>query len=129
MVFWRALARGLPVALLALAFAASSAQASVSMCDVPITMSDGTVLRANVFLPSTTGQFPTILTATGYNKDAANPTGQDCSASQGIAGDEPGLTEKGFAEMVFDDRGTGASGGKWESWDARTQQDYKEVLD
>jgi putative CocE/NonD family hydrolase len=98
------------------------------LCNVPITMSDGVVLRANIFLPSSTGHFPTILTATGYNKDAANPTGQDCEASQGIAGDEPGLTEKGLAVMVIDDRGTGASGGKWESWDARTQQDYKEVL-
>jgi uncharacterized protein len=123
------LAAALSVALLFAASAASEAQASVSMCNVPMTMSDGTVLRANIFLPSSSGHFPTILTATGYNKDAANPTGQDCSASQGIAGDEPGLTEKGFAVMVFDDRGTGASGGKWESWDARTQQDYKEVLD
>jgi uncharacterized protein len=49
--------------------------------------------------------------------------------SQGIAGDEPGLTEKGLAVMVMDDRGTGASGGKWDSWGQRTQEDYKEVLD
>ena len=122
------LSRALALAVVAAALAASTAQASVSMCNVPITMSDGTVLSANIFLPSTTGQFPTILTATGYNKDAANPTGQDCEASQGIAGDEPGLTEKGYAVMVFDDRGTGGSGGKWESWDQRTQDDYKEVL-
>jgi putative CocE/NonD family hydrolase len=99
------------------------------MCNVSITMSDGTVLRANVFLPSSSGRYPTLLTVTGYNKDAANPTGQDCEASQGIAGDEPGLTEKGFAVMVLDDRGTGASGGKWDSWGQRTQEDYKEVLD
>jgi putative CocE/NonD family hydrolase len=108
---------------------AEGAQASVSMCNVPITMSDGTVLRANVFLPSAPGRYPAVLTATGYNKDAANPAGQDCSASQGIAGDEPGLTEKGFAVIVIDDRGTGASGGKWDSWGQRTQDDYKEVLD
>lgn len=118
-----------PLALLLAALAASSAQASVSMCNVPIAMSDGTVLRANVYLPSSTGRYPTVLTATGYNKDAGNPTGQDCSSSQGIAGDEPGLTEKGFAVMVFDDRGTGASGGKWDSWGQRTQDDYKEALD
>src|SRR5205807_1445256 len=122
------LARALALAVVATALAASTAQASVSMCNVPITMSDGTVLSANIFLPSTTGRFTTILTATGYNKDAANPTGQECEASQGIAGDEPGLTEKGYAVMVFDDRGTGGSGGKWESWDQRTQDDYKEVL-
>src|SRR5438445_13128096 len=124
----RLLPRAGALALLLGAFAATNAQASVSMCNVPITMSDGVVLRANIFLPSSTGHFPTILTVTGYNKDAANPTGQNCEASQGIAGDEPGLTEKGFAVIVMDDRGTGASGGQWESWDARTQQDYKEVL-
>ncbi len=100
----------------------------VSMCNVPITMSDGVVLRANIFLPSETGRYPTILTATGYNKDVTNPTGKECGGDQAIAGDEPDLTEKGYAVMVFDDRGTGASGGKWESWGQRTQEDYKEVL-
>jgi uncharacterized protein len=123
------LTRSLALAGLLAGFAAADAQASVSMCNVPITMSDGTVLSANIFLPSATGHFPTVLTATGYNKDAANPTGQECAASQGIAGDEPGLTEKGFAVMVFDDRGTGSSGGKWDSWGQRTQEDYKQVLD
>ncbi len=106
----------------------SLAQATVSLCNVAIPMSDGTVLRANVYLPSASGQYPTVLTVTGYNKDAGNPTGQDCESSTGIAGDEPALTEKGFAVMVVDDRGTGASGGKWEAWGQRTQEDYKEVL-
>jgi uncharacterized protein len=121
--------RAFALAILLAGFAAGDAHASVSMCNVPIPMSDGTVLRANVYLPSTTGRFPTVLTATGYNKDAGNPTGQECGSSQGIAGDEPGLTEKGLAVMVMDDRGTGASGGKWDSWGQRTQEDYKEVLD
>jgi putative CocE/NonD family hydrolase len=116
-------------ALLLLALGASSADATVAMCNVPITMSDGTVLRANLYLPQTTGRHATVLTVTGYNKDATNPVGQDCSASQGISGAELALTEKGFAVMVLDDRGTGASGGKWETWGPRTQQDYKEVLD
>jgi len=119
-----------PGAILAGLVFASGASAAVSMCNVPLTMSDGTVLRANVYLPSTTGHYPTVLTVTGYNKDAANPTGQDCEGgTQGIAGDEPSLTEKGFAVMVLDDRGTGASGGKWESWGQRTQEDYGEVLE
>src|SRR3989442_1636510 len=116
-------------AMLLMLLCAPSASATVSLCNVPIEMSDGTVLRANVFLPSTSGRYPTVLTVTGYNKDAANPTGQECGASQGIAGDEPCLAEKGFAVMVMDDRGTGASGGRWDSWGQRTQADYKEVLD
>jgi uncharacterized protein len=106
----------------------AAAHAAVSMCNVAIPMSDGKVMRANVYLPSGTGSYPTVLTVTGYNKDAENPTGQSCEGSQGIAGDETSLTEKGFAVMVMDDRGTGASGGKWEAWGQRTQEDYKEVL-
>jgi uncharacterized protein len=119
------------VAALVLAGVCSaSASATVALCDVPIPMSDGVVLRANIWLPSNSGHFPTVLTVTGYNKDAASPTGECAnSPSQGIAGDEPALAEKGYAVMVMDDRGTGDSGGKWDSWGERTQQDYKEVLD
>ena len=98
------------------------------MCDVPITMSDGTVISANIFLPSTSGRYPTVLTSPATTRTPpTRPAG--LRGLQGIAGDEPGLTEKGFAVMVIDDRGTGASGGKWESWGQRTQDDYKEVLD
>ncbi len=115
--------------LLGGALASSASAATVALCDVPIPMSDGVVLRANIYLPSSTGHFSTVLTVTGYNKDAGSPTGECAgSTTQGIAGDEPALAEKGFAVMVMDDRGTGDSGGKWESWGERTQQDYKEVL-
>jgi putative CocE/NonD family hydrolase len=124
----RLLTRAGALAFVFAAFASAQANASiVSLCNVPIPMSDGVTLRANVYLPSTSGSYPTILTVTGYNKDAANAPGE-CAGSQGIAGDEPGLAEKGYAVMAMDDRGTGASGGKWSSWDSRTQQDYKEVL-
>jgi putative CocE/NonD family hydrolase len=116
------------IGLLALWLGASQAQATVSMCNVAIPMSDGVTLRANVYLPSTGVKVPTVLTVTGYNKDAASVPGQGCEGSGGLAGDEPGLAEKGFAVMVVDDRGTGASGGKWEAWGERTQQDYKELL-
>jgi uncharacterized protein len=125
----RALLVALAVCVLA-GLCASSASATVAMCNVAIPMSDGTVLRADLYLPASTGAYPTVLTATGYNKDAGAPTGECASSgSSGIAGDEPALAEKGFAVMVMDDRGTGDSGGKWESWGERTQQDYKEVLD
>ena len=41
-------------------------------------MSDGLVMRANVVLPERGGSFPSSLTATGYNKDVGNPTGDRC---------------------------------------------------
>src|SRR6476660_536071 len=96
-----------------LAMAPAAADASTAMCNVPITMSDGLVLRANIWLPADTSKpVQTVLTATGYNKDATNPTGQSCSGSGGIASADTTLADKGYAVMLVDDRGTGASQGK-----------------
>ena len=116
------------VAVMALG-ATSAEAAQVQMCNVAIPMSDGVTLRANITLPAPGVRVPTILTVTGYNKDVANPTGTNCAPGQGISGSDPNMVSAGYAVMTVDDRGTGASGGAWDSWGARTQQDYKEVLD
>src|SRR3954464_5114644 len=121
--------------LLVLAVAAvlalpGAAHAATAMCNVPIRTGDGVVLRANIWLPSpTVGKVPTVLTVTGYNKDATNPTGQGCSGEGGIASADTSLADKGYAVMLVDDRGTGASQGKWDSWGERTQLDYQDILD
>src|SRR3954467_13509558 len=116
--------------VLASAFAAAPAHAMVSMCNVPIQMSDGLVLRANLFLPGDgKGSYPTVLTATGYNKDATNPTGRQCGTSGALATVNQKVIDQGMAAMLLDDRGTGASQGRWDSWGQRTQDDYGEVLD
>jgi putative CocE/NonD family hydrolase len=107
--------------------AGSALGASKYLCNVPITMSDGVVLRANVFLPAPNGRFPTALTVTGYNKDPSTPP--YCQPGAGGGAEDPNMIPAGYAVMVLDDRGTGASGGQWDSWGARTQQDYQEVLD
>jgi uncharacterized protein len=118
------------VAVAVLAALPTIASASTAHCNVPITMSDGTVLRANLWLPSdAAGSYPTVLTATGYNKDTTNPSGQGCSGEGGIATADSSLADRGYAVMLIDDRGTGSSQGKWDSWGQRTQDDYKEVLD
>ena len=59
----RLLPRAGVLALLLTALGSAQASASVSMCDVPIQMSDGVVLRANVFLPDDKGaRVPVVLT-------------------------------------------------------------------
>jgi uncharacterized protein len=124
---------GLAATLAALAVvlvAAPAAEAEpVSMCNVPIRMSDGVTLRANIFLPSGGGRVPTALNVTGYNKDLRNPTGDSCSPSGSLVAVDPKLIDEGYAVMILDDRGTGASQGAWDSWGQRTQDDYPEVLD
>lgn len=119
----------LALVLGATALTAPAQASTVSMCNVGITMSDGAVLRANVFLPSPNQRVPVILTVTGYNKDVQNPTGSQCSTGGGLVSADPNLLNKGYAIMALDDRGTGASEGTWDSWGQRTQDDYSEVLD
>src|SRR4051812_42278792 len=109
------------VAVLGLALAPQASAATVSKCNVPIEMSDGTTLYANVWLPSEPGRFPTVLQTTGYNKDVFY--GGNCTPP------DSALVDAGYAEILLDDRGTGASEGRWDSWGERTQQDYSEVLD
>lgn len=48
--------------------------------NVPVTMKDGTVLRANVYYPArnghpAAGRFPVLLTQTPYGKDVAGSAG------------------------------------------------------
>ena len=91
-----------------------------ALVDQEITMSDGVVLRADVTLPAGTGPFPTALTITGYGKS---------SGAAAFTGGSAGLADHGYATVVVDDRGTGSSGGKWDSWGPRTVADYPEIID
>lgn len=89
--------------------------------DVPIKMSDGVVLAANVFRPAApngkpaAGRFPVLLVQTPYNKDEQDPHSDY-------------LVERGYVDVVVDVRGTGSSGGVFSSFDARSQQDSKELV-
>jgi len=96
-------------------------------CDIPIRMSDGVRLFADVVTPDVVGKYPTILTITGYNKSPAR-YGSCSTADNAFVGQGPYVAQ-GYNRIVVDDRGTGNSEGSWDSWGERMQQDYKEVLD
>ena len=88
--------------------------------DVPVTMSDGTVLRVDVYRPARADgspvdrRFPVILTQTPYNK-----------AALGFRNDY--LVQRGYVQVVADVRGTGSSEGQWASFDADEQRDGAEL--
>src|SRR5689334_79637 len=58
--------------------------------DVPVTMSDGTILRADVHRPDAPGRFPVLLTQTPYNK--VGPLGAANTY----------LVERGYVHVVVD---------------------------
>lgn len=90
--------------------------------DVPITMSDGIVLYADVFRPArpdgtpAPGRFPVLLVQTPYNKNV-----------QGAASDY--LVQRGYVDVIVDVRGLGSSEGVFDqSFSTRSQLDGKELI-
>ncbi|HEY7976359.1 MAG TPA: CocE/NonD family hydrolase, partial [Ktedonobacterales bacterium] len=86
-----------------------SAQPSVSVkvdYDVPATMRDGVILRANVFRPDDGGArtYPVLLTRLPYGKDLP-------LASSFL--DAAQAARRGYIVVVQDVRGTFSSGGAW----------------
>ncbi|MCX4834373.1 CocE/NonD family hydrolase [Streptomyces sp. NBC_01016] len=85
--------------------------------NVPITMSDGVVLEANVYAPTdpstgkpARGPFPVVLTLTPYGKDQGESDPERGDVGMGMDKD---LIEHGYIHATVDVRGTGLSGGTW----------------
>ena len=93
-----------------------------------ITLDDGTVLAVTVVLPADAegnagaGPFPTVLTLTGYNKLAG-------SFVPAIGGGNPLFLSHGYAHVIVDVRGTGASDGQWEAFGETEQGDYRPIVE
>src|SRR4051812_33498914 len=87
---------------------------------VGVPMSDGTVLRANVYYPTdpatgkrAAGPFPVIMVYTPYGKDTVGAaSGNEGGAEAGTqAGPMPYFNKRGYIDVVAEVRGTGASEG------------------
>lgn len=115
--------------------------------DVPITMDDGVVLRADVFRPVADGQYPVLLTYGPYAKGLAFQEGYP-SAWQRMAQQHPDVTagstnkyqnwevvdpEKwvphGYACVRVDSRGCGRSPGYVQHFAPRETRDFELCID
>jgi uncharacterized protein len=91
-----------------------------STLDQPVTMSDGKVLRVNIYYPTNpdgsaaSGPFPVLLTQTVYGKGGAAST---TATSSPTGGANTYLAERGYIEVVADVRGTGDSEGTFGLFD------------
>lgn len=104
--------------------------------NVPVTMSDGTVLRADVYFPTdkasgaaAAGSFPVILTQTPYGKNSGSaagfPGGEQLA---GLSGTNPYLVKRGYIDVIADVRGTGASEGSWSLFDPAQGRDGAQLV-
>ena len=95
----------------------------VKETNVPITMSDGVTLYADVLRPAeggapVEGRFPVVLTQTPYNKQSPQLNFQNDY-----------LVQRGYVQVIADVRGTGSSEGMWDSFGAREQRDGYELVE
>ncbi|MGH8459016.1 MAG: CocE/NonD family hydrolase, partial [Nevskiales bacterium] len=100
---------------------------SVTEANINLTMDDGVTITLNLVRPSVDGvpaaePLPTIVTFTPYNKNVSNTI----SLGGGI---NQYFVTHGYNHVLVDVRGTGRSGGGWDPFSAREQQDYPQVLD
>lgn len=86
--------------------------------DVPATMRDGVVLRADVYRPSTGGDWPVLLTRLPYDKRMPGLTSLVDPISK---------VQAGFIVVVQDVRGRFASDGEWEPWTHEMNDGYDSV--
>lgn len=86
--------------------------------DVPATMRDGTVLRANIYRPVGDGPFPVLLTRLPYGKDL--PLGSAILNPVQAA-------RRGYIVVVQDTRGRFASGGEWHPFLAEREDGFDSV--
>jgi len=92
-------------------------------------MRDGTVLRADVYFPTSGGQaavgrFPVIVAETPYDRQLASLG----AAGQLVTGYSPYLIKRGYIQAVVDVRGTGNSGGVFSLFGPQETADSVEVI-
>jgi putative CocE/NonD family hydrolase len=80
-------------------------QQIITEFDVPATMRDDTILRANVYRPAGEGKWPVLLTRLPYGKDF--PLGTSVLEPSQVA-------RRGYVVIIQDTRGRFSSGGEWE---------------
>lgn len=91
--------------------------------DAFLEMRDGVSLAMHITQPADTdgnpvdAPLPVVLTVTGYN-----------GALSSYALNANYLVARGYVHVYVDERGTGSSGGSWESFGTTAQDDYLEVL-
>ncbi|MGP4052844.1 CocE/NonD family hydrolase [Streptomyces sp. 2A115] len=86
--------------------------------NVPATMRDGTVLRADVHRPTSGGPYPVLLARLPYGKSVP---------MMATMMDPLGLARGGFIVVIQDTRGRSASDGEWEPWTYEGDDGYDTV--
>jgi putative CocE/NonD family hydrolase len=87
--------------------------------EMSLEMRDGVVIKATEYVPEGVGEVPTIV--------YFYPYGRNANLAGGPSPDNY-MARYGYAELVVDVRGTGASGGVWQLYSEAEIADYQEII-
>jgi len=104
----------LPLVLCSLLAVAAEGQEVTVERNVPATMRDGIVLRADIYRPKSDGKFPVLLQRTPYDKRGGVEFGLRAAA-------------RGFVAIVQDVRGRYTSDGEWYTFKNESNDGYDTV--
>src|SRR5262245_42895743 len=94
-----------------------------------IRSADGTIIRADVYLPDGEGPFPALYAVSPYQKDLAYLPPAAAFRFRETGPIEWWVEECGYAYVLADQRGTGHSGGEFALMSAAEQQDYHDTIE
>ena len=113
-------------------------EAMIFKRDVAIPVRDGTVLLANVYRPSSPGQYPVIMTVGPYGKDVPfairNPEAYALIAEHGshLNWETPNpewWVPEGYVIVRVDQRGVGASPGRLDLFSQQQGEDFYDAIE
>jgi predicted acyl esterase len=96
--------------------------------DFRIPMRDGIELAVRVYLPSETGEYPTLYCASPYQYDTDHLPDSAQFPWYEVGPLEWYVKEQGYAFVHLDVRGSGHSEGDWDPWSPTEREDHREVL-
>ena len=100
-----------------------------------VAMRDGVRLAVDIFRPESPGRFPALVSFSPYGKDIQKITEvqRPLNPRYGNGGQEAGDTgyfvERGYVHVVADTRGAGDSGGTYDNYGPREQDDGYDLIE
>ncbi|NCV52775.1 MAG: CocE/NonD family hydrolase, partial [Gammaproteobacteria bacterium] len=97
--------------------------------DVEIVTRDGTTLRADIYRPDATGEFPVLMSLSAYQKSLDRVLPHEPPFTHVERPEPDWWTARGYVLVFVDTRGTGTSDGQSDIWSMQEAYDYYDAIE
>jgi putative CocE/NonD family hydrolase len=97
--------------------------------DVEIVTRDGTTLRADIYRPDASGEFPVLMSLSAYQKSLDRVLPHEPPFTHVERPEPDWWTARGYVLVFVDTRGTGTSDGQSDIWSMQEAYDYYDAIE